>query len=80
MPSTDPRRIGEDRKKPLYAVAAEVFVRGQWVADIVHCHADDAGEARLIYCAQEQRTKRIVAIGTVVGYHVEDEHGEVLRA
>lgn len=73
--------------KPLFAVAAErPVLKGRRVVGyepdgIIHCHAEDAAEARFVFFQDPAyRRHRIVAIGPVVGYHVEDEHGEVLRA
>jgi hypothetical protein len=73
--------------KVLYAVAAEKPVRHgrkivAWVPDgIIHCHATDEANARFVFFADPAyRHHRIVAVGPVVGYHVHDEHGEVLSA
>ena len=72
--------------KQLYAIAAEIPIKRKgkivsWTAEITHVHAFDAANARWVYLQDvHHRNHRIVAIGPVVGYHVEDEHGEVLRA
>lgn len=72
--------------KQLYAIAAEIPIKHNgkivnWTAEITHVHAEDSLNARFIYQQDPyHRTHRIVAIGPAIGYHVEDEHGEVLRA
>ena len=71
----------ESRK--LYAIAAEKRVsKNTWVPEIVHVHADDSANAKFIFLQNPDHRKnyRIVAVGPVIGYHVEDEHGERLRA
>lgn len=70
----------------LYAIACErVIKQGStvtWVPEIVHVHALDSANAKFIFLQDPIHRKhyRIVAIGPVIGYHVEDEHGEILRA
>jgi len=72
-------------KPKLYAIAFEHPVKRNgvltWIPEIVHTHAIDNANARFIFLQDPLHKKaRIVAIGPVIGYHVEDEHGEVLRA
>ena len=68
----------------LYAIACERRdIDGNWHADIVHLHAMDSSNARYCFLLDSSNrgpNVRIVAVGPVVGYHVEDEHGEKLRA
>jgi hypothetical protein len=72
--------------RQLYAIAAEIPVKRKgkvvsWAAEITHVHADDVVHARYIYMQDaHHHSHRIVAVGPVVGYHVEDEHGDFLRA
>ena len=72
--------------KSLYAVAAEIPIKKKgkiigWSAEITHVHAIDSVNARYIYLQDaKHHSHRIVAIGPVIGYHVEDEHGDYLRA
>jgi len=68
-------------KLPLHAIATERNVHGTWIPEIVHVHAADSAQAKFFFLRDPaNRNSRIVAIGPVVGYHVEDEHGEKLRA
>ena len=68
-------------KLPLFAIAAEHKVGDSLVPEIVHVHAADSAQAKFFFLRDPaNRNSRIVAIGPVVGYHVEDEHGEKLRA
>lgn len=82
-----------DKKKPLFAVAIEVAqprktkrgLRYVWEADIRYLHAEDAGEARMMFTAAHtyplvHRLMRIVGIAPAIGFHVHDDHGEVLSA
>ena len=69
--------------KSLYAIAAERRIGlNEWVPEIVHVHALDSANAKFIFLQNPEHRKfyRIVAVGPVIGYHVEDEHGERLRA
>ena len=77
----------EPVKPKLWAVAAERMVKingriDHWIPEIIHLHATDRLNAQYVFMQDSiHRTQyRIVAIGPVIGYHVEDEHGEVLRA
>jgi len=69
-------------KQPLYSVAYEKYNRrtGEWVPVMEYLHAEDAGHARVQFCAMNpnRQTCKIVAIGPVIGYHVEDNEGKVL--
>lgn len=75
-----------DLKQRLYAVAVEIPIKRNgkivgWVPEITHVHADDSLQARAIYMKDSfHYNHRIVAVGPVVGFHVEDEHGDYLRA
>lgn len=68
--------------KKLFAIACERVVNGTVIPEIVHTHALDAANAKFIFLQDPVHRKnyRIVAVGPVIGYHVEDEHGERLRA
>jgi len=74
----------ENRK--LYAIAAERMIRRNrrisWIPEIVHVHAIDSANAKFVFLqdVNHQKNYRIVAVGPVIGYHVDDEHGEKLRA
>ena len=64
----------------LFAIASERLINNSWVPEIIHTHAIDAANAKYIFLQDPAHRKhKIVAIGVVIGYHVEDEHGEVLR-
>jgi len=73
-------------KRKLYAIASERMIKHgkniSWVPEIVHVHANDSAHAKFIFLQDidHRRNYRIVAVGPVIGYHVEDEHGEKLRA
>jgi hypothetical protein len=73
-------------ERKLFAVAVEIPIKRNgkvisWVPEITHVHANDSLQARAIYMQDSHHhNHRIVAIGPVIGYHVEDEHGEQLRA
>lgn len=79
-------------KKPLYCIAytyREPIAgsnppRKRWVSSKLYVHADDAGEARLIFLRSEDpRTMReihITGVAIALGFFVEDKHGEVLSA
>ena len=74
----------------LYAIAYErriiYFKNGQrrrkWVPGIEYLHAKDEGDARLQYFQSElpgvMQETRIVGVAPVIGYHVEDNHGDKL--
>jgi len=63
-------------KKPLYAIALEYpTLSGGWRAQIEYCHAVNEAEVKKHL---GPGSYRIVAIGPVVGYHVEDKEGKVL--
>ena len=73
--------------RELYAIAAERPVydsRGKidrWVPEITHVHAFDIVGAKHVFLQDiAHRMYRIVAVGRVIGFHVEDEHGDFLRA
>lgn len=72
-------------KPVLYAVACErVVIRDRQqlvIPEIVHLHAVSEGNARWVFGQDpDNRKSRIVAVGPVIGYHVEDEHGDILTA
>ena len=73
-------------KRSLYAVAVEIPIkrRGKiigWKPEITHLHAFDSQNAKVTYLQDpDNYSHRIVAVGPVVGYFVEDNHGEVLSA
>jgi len=73
--------------QPLYAIACERIIKNidgstSAIPEIVHVHADDTAHAKFTFLQDKMYRKqyRIVAIGPVIGYHVDDEHGEKLRA
>lgn len=78
--------------KRLYAIAYERRVtyyaggrrRRKWVPDIEYLHAIDDGDARLQYFQSEHvgvmRETRIVGVAPVIGYHVNDKHGDDISA
>lgn len=75
----------QDKKKPLFAVAYMYVKKGHWETEIEYLHADDAGNARFLFCAGNtmqllNKTMRIVAVGPAVGYFVEDKQGLILSA
>ncbi len=77
--------MSKEQKPILYAVASErVIIRDRQrcvVPDIVHLHAVSEGNARWVFGQDpEHRKSRIIAVGPVIGYHVEDEHGDILTA
>ena len=72
-------------KPKLFAIASEKYVGPgplDWKPVINLCHAEDAARAKIIFLSDNNhvRLHRIIAIGEVIGFHVEDEHGEKLRA
>jgi hypothetical protein len=67
--------------KILYAIAEERWTGRLWVPNgITNVHAIDQANARFIYLQTKEKDCRYVAIAPVIGYHVEDSHGERLRA
>jgi hypothetical protein len=66
--------------KTLYAVAFEKLVGQEWKSDIVYLHAADTPNAKFLFIQSQSRGVRyhIVAIGPVLGYHVNDEEGKSL--
>lgn len=71
--------------KVLYAIAYMFTPRpGVWKGDFLYVHAEDAGEARLIYLRSEdpemlqKKNVTITGVAPVIGYFVNDEHGESL--
>ena len=68
--------------RPLYAIAYELYRKGQiQKAGIEYVHADSTAHARNQYCFQypNRRTHKIIGVAPVVGYHVDDNHGELLH-
>ncbi len=85
----DKRKNGET----LYAIAYERRVaytarngqrRRKWVPEIEYLHAIDEGDARLQYFQSEvpqvMHETRIVGVAPVIGYHVNDNHGDDVSA
>lgn len=74
--------MGELLKKGLYAVAVERWAPrlNAWrPEEIVYVHGVDVANARFEYLrTNPDKGTRIVALGPVIGYHVEDSHGEIL--
>ena len=69
----------------LYAIASERMIRRNgivlWEPEVLHVHAVNDANAKFIFMQYpEHKNHRIVAIGPVIGYHIDDEHGEKLRA
>jgi hypothetical protein len=71
-------------KPILFAVAVErlMRVRGNagvtWKAEMIYLHATDSANARIRFTATHDRSYRIVALGPVIGYFVNDNHGDDL--
>ena len=74
-------------KKLLYCVAYEWRVRragkwSSWKAEFDYVHADSAGEARMIFAKAEpynpSKQIHIANAAPVVGYFVDDNHGDSL--
>jgi len=65
------------RNQLLYSVACERYIRGEWVPSLEYLHAEDAGHARVQFCAANPNRAicKIVAVGRVIGYKA-DEKGE----
>lgn len=83
--NTPTDEFGRPLKKTLWAIAEERWAEYdghmQWVPNgIVHVHAYDYANAKFVYLSTKDRNCRSVAIGPVIGYHVLDEHGEILKA
>jgi len=75
------------RGQTLYAVAYErLNARGDITSTDVHyLHADDVRHAEV--CFRSAHSKQclagrihIAAVGPAIGFHVEDNHGEILHA
>lgn len=68
--------------KLLYGICYWHRVNGRMTEEFLYCHADDEGDARLVYlnsgAGKGLHDMRIVAIAPVIGYHVKDEHGDKL--
>lgn len=71
----------------MFCVALEKMVKipGRstftWAPDgFTYTHANDVYEAARNLTVLRDRGTRVVAIGLVVGYHVEDSEGLILRA
>ena len=66
----------------MYAIACEHFDANERLtsAEIIYVHATDAGHARqqFIKIHSNQRKHRMVAVAPVIGYFVDDNHGEKL--
>jgi len=72
-----------DEGKILYAICAERRHKrtGYVIPQIIHVHASNEGEARWIFGQDpDQKHYRIVAVAPAVGFHVADNHGEMLVA
>lgn len=69
-------------KKPLWCICYEEKVRGVLKGHKVYVHADTEGEARLQYFYSEPpkklRQRNIVGVARVIGFFVDDNHGESL--
>lgn len=78
--------------KRLYAIAYERRVgyvkngerRYRWVPEIEYLHATDEGDARLQYFQSElpqvMQETRVVGVAPVIGYFVNDNHGDDISA
>lgn len=73
-----------EKGETLYCACLEFWAsfQGKWVAETKYLHAKDTGEARAkITIAYPRRDLvRIVGVAPAIGFHVEDDHGERLRA
>jgi len=70
-----------NEKKCLYAVAVERYRRGSLVAaGIRYMHADSIAHAKNQYCYAHpnRRTHRVISVGPVIGYYVDDKDGKEL--
>lgn len=74
--------VTNEEGKILYAICAERSNRrGQVLPTILHVHASNEGEARWIFGQDADHRKfRIIAVAPVIGFHVADNHGDVLIA
>jgi len=76
----------EITKPQLYAIACERIVKKNGkvivIPEIVHLHAHNRANAIWTFNQDPIHRKhyRIVDAAIVVGYHVEDEHGDVMKA
>jgi len=71
--------------KQLYAISYIYMVSpGVWKGDFLYVHASDAGDARLQYFQSndpevlQRRHVRIEGVAPVIGYFVNDAHGDDL--
>ncbi len=71
--------------KTLYAIAYMYSPRpGAWKGDFLYVHAEDAGEARLIYLRSHDpemlklRNVTITGVAPVIGYFANDDNGTSL--
>ncbi len=69
-------------KRPLFCVALQIWDRSltRCKLDFEYLHADDRHHARVQFTVAnpDRRHVRIVEVAQVLGYVVEDEHGEQL--
>lgn len=78
-----PKDVGRVDKRLLYCIAYEYRVkRGVWRPELDYLHANDANDARWWFFQSESpqvfRQVRVVSVAPVVGYFVNDNHGEDL--
>ena len=65
----------------LYAVAIErIDQQGRVTPAIEYLHAEDVSHARAQFCYSEpnRRTSRIVGVALVIGFYVNENHGDKL--
>ncbi len=80
-----PDKVGLPEKRLLYAIAYEYRVkRGVWKPDIDYLHAVDDKDAHFAFFQSESpqvmRQVKVVGVAPVIGYFVDDKHGEQLSA
>ena len=68
--------------RTLYAVAVIHLRKKHSKFHVIHLHAESIDHARRQFCKTypNRRTHQIVEVGPVVGFFVDDEHGEKLSA
>ncbi len=80
-----PAEVGKEESRQLYAIAffrRILGTRNRWAQDMSYLHAFDANDARWWFFEIEPKNVEInvIDIAPVVGWFVDDEHGEQLSA
>jgi hypothetical protein len=78
--SLQTKKQPQNNGKTLFCACLEIWRNGEWIARKDYLHADDVGEARAkVTVAHPNRNLvRIIGVAQVIGYHVEDNHGDRL--